>query len=176
MSTASVAGAQSLGVDVDAGMSAGAGNSGTGVDTGINTGTSMNADDDMMDIEVSESGSAGTTIDLKTGDEVDGTSGGATATLLAEADATLAVNGVKSEDQVKLIMWTDVDHEGSYSGRLFTQAAARGDSYRDVVQTQVDANATLVAALESHGFGTENVVTLRSTTDGRIVLFVDDRA
>jgi hypothetical protein len=152
VSSASIATAQ--GLDLDLGVDSG--------DSGISTG---------LDID------SGVTIDLMTGDEVEtDVRGGTTATIVAEGEGPMALEGISTEDQVKLILRSRIKDDGSFAARLFADADARNTAYHDQVQSEIESNATLVAALEGHGFGSDDVVALRSTAEGNVVLFVDDQA
>jgi hypothetical protein len=144
--------------DTDIGVSAG--------DTSVTAGTSTDASGNL------EAGKNGLTIDLMTGAMVDTTvaSSDENAVTLLPDDASLdAAGNVSSQTDVKLLLKSHVADSSSPVYDIFNKAGADAS-----LKSKIEANATLVAALDDRGFEASDVVALRSTVDGDVVLFVDD--
>ena len=93
------------------------------------------------------------------------------STLQSGSSANVGTLG--SSSNVNFVTVSSVKGNGSTSA--LDNALKKNGTTVAQLQTQISANAALKAKIEAAGFKTNQVVAIKSNTDGSVMVFVDDR-
>lgn len=71
---------------------------------------------------------------------------------------------------------SELQGEGAENAQALDTALSRAQTQLDMLQTQVDSDATLSAAIEDEGFTSDDVLGVYQTAEGTVTVLIDDRA
>lgn len=171
--------AQDAAVDagVDAGVEADAGAADANVDAGVDAGADAGADagvDAGADANA-EAGAGG-----EAGAGMAGEAGGAASTYTyGDLDAALQgagtadLSGVTADTTIEIVDVSTLSDEGEFTADAFGDARTGYQGDIDTLQSNIEANADLMAAIEAEGHAVADVVAVWTQADDSLTVFVD---
>jgi len=145
-----------------------------GAGAGADVSAGVNANGSDLGVNAGAGASGAGTVETGNGVLKPGVATDLTANASTDIDA--AIDSAKSAEDVNIVLWTQVASDNSADLKVFEDSMAGDNANIDSVHTKVEANATLMAALEAEGYDSDDVVSVQTAADGKVKLFVDDRA
>ena len=149
-----------VGVTLDGGVSTELGGEDAGVDVGVDAGAEAGVE---AGAEVSGDADADATSSYTYGDLDAALQGAGTADL----------SGVTAETEIEIVEVGSLGEDGDFTAAAYGEARAGYDADIGVLQSNVEANADIVAAIEAAGYASDDVVGVWSQADGSLTVFVE---
>ncbi len=140
-----------------------------GADAGVDVSAGVTANDTDVGVDAAAGAATAGTVETTKSATNAGIAGA------VDADIDAAINSVTSADNVEIVSWTEASSAADAELKVFEDAMA-GDSDVKTIHTKVSSSAALMSALEAEGFEAEDVVSIKTAADGKVKLYVDDRA
>lgn len=153
-----------VGVTLDGGVSTELGGEDAGVDVGVDADAGVDA---------------GAEAGVEAGAEVSGDVDAASSYTYGDLDAALQgagtadLSGVTAETEIEIVEVDSLGEDGDFTAAAYGEARAGYDADIGVLQSNVEANADIVAAIEAAGYASDDVVGVWSQADGSLTVFVE---
>lgn len=160
-------------VGVDAG--ADASEDGVNVDAGVDAGADVDVDaGESLDANADANANTNAGANANAGGMSDQTFGSVMASI--DGAASVDLTAVTEDTDITIIALSSLQgNADTESAALDTALSANADAQASLL-SNVEGNAAIMAELEAEGYVAEDVVSLKSSADGSIIVYVDDRA
>ena len=90
--------------------------------------------------------------------------------------ATVDLTAVTEDTDITIVALSSLQGNADTESAALDSALSANADAQATLLSNVEGNAAIMAELEAEGYVAEDVVSLKSSADGSIIVYVDDRA
>lgn len=104
------------------------------------------------------------------------TYGAVISNLRTDAASSMDLSSTTSESDISIIKLSDLKGQGAENAKALDKAIAANQSTEAALQTKIASNDAITAKLSADNLTAQDVVAVKTSADGSVTLYVDDRS